>query len=355
MKNTKRLLALLLAVVMLLSFVGCDIDSSNYGESSNIESSVITDLTDTSSANLDLNDGTNSTHSTESSSTQTPPSTTEASDSSVVGTGTAKAVDPSTLPAYSGTAYTVVNNNQPNFSAEELTTKGYEKYSSLDSLGRCGVALASCGKEIMPGANEERGSISSIKPTGWIQKSYSGVSGGYLWNRCHLIGWQLSAENANRQNLITGTRYMNINGMLPFENMVADYIRETGNHVAYRITPIFEGKNLVCSGVQMEAYSIEDEGESICFNVYCYNVQPGITINYATGDSTGPSSETTSKQSVEQNNSQDDQETYTEMVWIPKTGSKYHRKSSCSNMKNPSQVSKQVAIQRGYEPCKKCY
>ena len=355
MKNTKRLLALLLAVVMLLSFVGCDIDSSNYGESSNIESSVITDLTDTSSANLDLNDGTNSTHSTESSSTQTPPSTTEASDSSVVGTGTAKAVDPSTLPAYSGTAYTVVNNNQPNFSAEELTTKGYEKYSSLDSLGRCGVALASCGKEIMPGANEERGSISSIKPTGWIQKSYSGVSGGYLWNRCHLIGWQLSAENANRQNLITGTRYMNINGMLPFENMVADYIRETGNHVAYRITPIFEGKNLVCSGVQMEAYSIEDEGESICFNVYCYNVQPGITINYATGDSTGPSSETTSKQSVEQNNSQDDQETYTEMVWIPKTGSKYHRKLSCSNMKNPSQVSKQVAIQRGYEPCKKCY
>ena len=355
MKNTKRLLALLLVVVMLLSFVGCDIDSSNYGESSNIESSVITDLTDTSSANLDLNDGTNSTHSTESSSTQTPPSTTEASDSSVVGTGTAKAVDPSTLPPYSGTAYTVVNNNQPNFSAEELTTKGYEKYSSLDSLGRCGVALASCGKEIMPGANEERGSISSIKPTGWIQKSYSGVSGGYLWNRCHLIGWQLSAENANRQNLITGTRYMNINGMLPFENMVADYIRETGNHVAYRITPIFEGKNLVCSGVQMEAYSIEDEGESICFNVYCYNVQPGITINYATGDSTGPSSETTSKQSVEQNNSQDDQETYTEMVWIPKTGSKYHRKSSCSNMKNPSQVSKQVAIQRGYEPCKKCY
>ena len=355
MKNTKRLLALLLAVVMLLSFVGCDIDSSNYGESSNIESSVITDSTDRSSENLDLNDGTNSTHSTESSSTQTPLSTTEAPDGSVVGTEKAKAVDPSTLPAYSGTAYTVVNNNQPNFSAEELTTKGYEKYSSLDSLGRCGVALASCGKEIMPGANEERGSISSIKPTGWIQKSYSGVSGGYLWNRCHLIGWQLSAENANKQNLITGTRYMNINGMLPFENMVADYIRETGNHVAYRITPIFEGRNLVCSGVQMEAYSIEDEGESICFNVYCYNVQPGITINYATGDSTGPSSETTSKPSVEQNDSQDNQETNTEMVWIPKTGSKYHRNSSCSNMKNPSQVSKQVAIQRGYEPCKKCY
>ena len=137
----------------------------------------------------------------------------------------------------------------------------------------------------MPGANEERGSISSIKPSGWNQAKYEGISGGWLWNRCHLIGWQLSAENANRENLITGTRYMNISGMLPFENMVADYIRETGNHVAYRITPIYAGNNLVCSGVQMEAYSIEDNGDGIEFNVYCYNVQPGININYADGSS----------------------------------------------------------------------
>ena len=358
MKNAKRLLALLLSIVMLLSFVGCDIDSSDYGEGSTIESSSsITDnTTDTSSDITDSSNGTSSTPSTESSTTQTPtPSTTQKPDNSVVGTGTAKAVDPSTLPAFSGTAWTVVNDNQPNFSASELTTKGYEKYSSLDSLGRCGVALASCGKEIMPGANEERGSISSVKPSGWVQKSYSGISGGYLWNRCHLIGWQLSAENANRQNLITGTRYMNINGMLPFENMVADYIKETGNHVAYRITPIFEGRNLVCSGVQMEAYSVEDDGDGICFNVYCYNVQPGITINYATGDSSGPSNESSSKPSTEQTPSNDNQAASDDMVWIPNSGSKYHSRSGCSNMKNPRQVTKQEAENEGYEPCKKCW
>ena len=358
MKNAKRLLALLLSIVMLLSFVGCDIDSSDYGEGSTIESSSsITDnTTDTSSDITDSSNGTSSTPSTESSTTQTPtPSTTQKPDNSVVGTGTAKAVDPSTLPAFSGTAWTVVNDNQPNFSASELTTKGYEKYSSLASLGRCGVALASCGKEIMPGANEERGSISSVKPSGWVQKSYSGISGGYLWNRCHLIGWQLSAENANRQNLITGTRYMNINGMLPFENMVADYIKETGNHVAYRITPIFEGRNLVCSGVQMEAYSVEDDGDGICFNVYCYNVQPGITINYATGDSSGPSNESSSKPSTEQTSSNDNQAASGDMVWIPNSGSKYHSRSGCSNMKNPRQVTKQEAENEGYEPCKKCW
>lgn len=358
MKNAKRLLALLLSIVMLLSFVGCDIDSSDYGEGSAIESlSSITDnTTDNSSDITDSSNVTSSIPSTESSTTQTPtPSTTQKPDNSVVGTGTVKAVDPSTLPAFSGTAWTVVNDNQPNFSASELTTKGYEKYSSLDSLDRCGVALASCGKEIMPGADEKRGSISSVKPSGWVQKSYSGISGGYLWNRCHLIGWQLSAENANRQNLITGTRYMNINGMLPFENMVADYIKETGNHVAYRITPIFEGRNLVCSGVQMEAYSVEDDGDGICFNVYCYNVQPGITINYATGDSSGPSNESSSNPSTEQSSSNDNQAASGDMVWIPNSGSKYHSRSGCSNMKNPRQVTKQEAENEGYEPCKKCW
>lgn len=170
---------------------------------------------------------------------------TEKPTEAVVGSGKAAKINLSEIPEYSGTAYTVINNNIPNFSASELTTKGYEKYSSLDSKGRCGVAIASCGIEIMPADDEERGSISSIKPTGWIQAKYSGISGGYLWNRCHLIGWQLSAENANRSNLITGTRYMNINGMLTFENMVADYIKETNNHVAYRVTPIFEDDNLV--------------------------------------------------------------------------------------------------------------
>ncbi|MBM6921875.1 DNA/RNA non-specific endonuclease [Phocea massiliensis] len=255
---------------------------------------------------------------------------------------------------YSGSAYVVINDNQPNFSAAELTTNAYEKYAALDSNGRCGTAIASCGTEIMPGESEERTSISNIYPSGWKQAKYSGISGGYLWNRCHLIGWQLSAENANEKNLITGTRYMNTEGMLPFENMVADYIQETGNHVAYRVTPVFEKNNLVCSGVQMEAYSVEDNGEGICFNVYCYNVQPGITIDYATGKSVGKSSESPSKTENTESKLQN-QTPVEDMVWIPKTGSKYHSNPNCSNMKNPTQITIEEAENRGYEPCKKCY
>ena len=137
----------------------------------------------------------------------------------------------------------------------------------------------------MPKANEERGSISSINPSGWKQAKYEGISGGWLWNRCHLIGWQLSAENANRENLITGTRYLNIEGMLPFENLVADYVQETKNHVMYRVTPLFDGDNLVAHGVLMEGWSVEDEGEGVQFCVYAYNAQPGILIDYQTGDS----------------------------------------------------------------------
>lgn len=366
MKKLNKVLAILLSVVMIVSLVGCSLDDSGYtGNSSGYQSDTIsTDLgsdNTTEQSQTEQSELTNATSGTTNNSTETPSTTERPTETpnkdTGVGSGTASAVNPSSLPAFSGTAYTVVNGNQPNFSSSELTTKGYEKYSSLDSRGRCGVALASCGKEIMPGANEERGSISSIKPSGWVQAKYSGISGGYLWNRCHLIGWQLSAENANKQNLITGTRYMNINGMLPFENMVADYIRETGNHVAYRITPIFEGNNLVCSGVQMEAYSIEDEGDGICFNVYCYNVQPGITINYATGESSGPSSETTDtpNQSTDQNDSNDNQASSETMVWIPKSGKKYHSHAGCSNMSNPTQVTKDEAENRGYEPCKKCW
>ena len=348
MKSSKRILALLLSVIMLFSFAGCNLETTDYDNGSSIVSSTNSgESLNTSSDNETSKIEQSPTQETEGSSSQNDKPT-------GIGTETSKPIDPKSLPAYSGTAWTVVNNNQPNFSSSELTTKGYEKYSSLDSLGRCGVALASCGKEIMPGFDEKRGSISSITPTGWKQKSYSGISGGYLWNRCHLIGWQLSAENANRENLITGTRYMNINGMLPFENMVADYIKETGNHVAYRITPIFEGRNLGCSGVQMEAYSVEDDGDGICFNVYCYNVQPGITINYANGDSSGPSGNntTSSKPSAEQNNNS---VSSGDMVWIPNSGSKYHSRSGCSNMKNPRQVTKQEAINQGFDACKKCW
>lgn len=358
-KFNKKLLAILLALTMVLSLSACSLDTDTM--SSDNDTSCYTESLDNSEDSTAVNSSNqteeSSTDSTTSTETQKPTQSTASTPSNNgVGTGSATAVKPSSLPAYSGTAFTYVNNNQPNFSAAELTTKAYEKYSSLDSLGRCGVAIASCGTEIMPGANEERGSISSVKPTGWVQKSYSGVSGGYLWNRCHLIGWQLSAENANRQNLITGTRYMNINGMLKFENMVADYIKETNNHVAYRITPIFEGNNLVCSGVQMEAYSIEDDGDGICFNVYCYNVQPGITINYATGDSTGPNSESsTTTSSTPQEDTTNNNVASGDTVWIPKSGSKYHSNSGCSNMKNPSQVTKSEAEDQGYEPCKKCW
>lgn len=189
------------------------------------------------------------------------------------------------IPDFSSKPYVIINNNEPNFNQNDFTTDSFESYSNLDSLGRCGVALANISIKTMPSAEEERKSISSIKPSGWINKKYDIVDGGYLYNRCHLIGYQLSAENANEKNLITGTRYMNTEGMLPFENKVAEYVKESGNHVLYRVTPIYQGENLVASGVQMEAKSVEDNGKGICFNVYCYNVQPGITINYKTGDS----------------------------------------------------------------------
>ena len=188
------------------------------------------------------------------------------------------------IPAYSGMAYVEINNNIPYFADDELTTDSYEYYSDLDSLGRCGVCMANIGRDVMP--TEERGEIGSIKPSGWQTVKYPGVvDGNYLYNRCHLIGYQLTGENANIQNLITGTRYMNTEGMQPFENKVADYVKETGNHVMYRVTPIFEGDNLVAEGVLMEAESVEDNGKGILFNVFCYNVQPGIAIDYATGES----------------------------------------------------------------------
>lgn len=186
------------------------------------------------------------------------------------------------IPEYSGNPYVVLNANQPEFSESDMTTTSYEYYSELDSLGRCGVTTACIGQDLMP--TGERESISSVKPSGWVNNPYDFVDGEYVYNRCHLIGFQLTGENANRNNLITGTRYMNVQGMLPFENMVADYIDETGNHVLYRVTPIFDGEDLVARGVQMEAWSVEDEGDGICFNVYCYNVQPGVVIDYATGE-----------------------------------------------------------------------
>lgn len=189
----------------------------------------------------------------------------------------------SEIPEYEGEPYVEIDSNEPDFTEEELTTQSFETYSDLDELGRCGGAEASIGKDLMP--TEKRGSIGQVKPSGWHTVKYDNVDGKYLYNRCHLIGYQLTAENANEENLITGTRYMNVDGMLPFENMVADYVKETGNHVMYRVTPVYQGDDLVASGVHMEAMSVEDQGEDISFNVYAYNVQPGIEIDYSDGES----------------------------------------------------------------------
>ncbi len=193
------------------------------------------------------------------------------------------------IQPYTYYPYTTINNNVPEFEASDYT-ESFEEYGELDSLGRCTTCVANIGTDLMP--TEERGAIGSVKPTGWHIAKYNNVDGKYLYNRCHLIGYQLTAENANPNNLITGTRYLNIEGMLPFENKVAEYIKTTNNHVLYRVTPVFKDDELVARGVQMEAYSIEDNGKGIQFNVYCYNVQPGIEIDYSTGESKAVESET---------------------------------------------------------------
>ena len=283
---------------------------------------------------------------------------------------TVTAVDPSSLPKYSGSPFVVVNNNEPVF--PEITVISYEHYSDLDYLGRCGAAQACIGKDLMP--TEKRDSIGMVKPTGWHTVKYDNVDGKYLYNRCHLIGYQLTAENANEKNLITGTRYLNVDGMLPFENLTADYIKETGNHVMYRVTPIFEGNNLLASGVQMEGYSVEDNGDGICFNVYCYNVQPGIIIDYSDGSSTGSSIQESSQASttpepsvVESSVAQEISEGPVSQVidnsttYILNTSTKKFHRPGCSSEKQIKDSNRQEytgtrdeVIGMGYDPCKRC-
>ena len=260
--------------------------------------------------------------------------------------------------------YIVLNDNVPYFTADEITTDAYEKYAELDSLGRCGVAEACVGTELMPKADEERESISSVTPSGWEQAKYDAelVEGGYLYNRAHLIGWQLTAENANKKNLITGTRYFNVDGMLPFENLVADYVRETGNHVMYRITPDFEGNNLVATGVTMEAYSVEDNGDGVQFCVYVYNFQPGILIDYATGKSRlddGTKIPDTSTEDDEKGDTGADDST--ESTYILNTSSKKFHDPDCAGAKTMKEENKQTytgpredLINEGYSPCGTC-
>lgn len=268
------------------------------------------------------------------------------------------------VPSYSGSAYVAINGNIPYFTAEELTTSSFESYSPLDDQGRCGMAYACVGQDIMP--TEDRGSIGQVKPTGWHTVKYDCVDGKYLYNRCHLIGYQLTGENANEENLITGTRYLNIDGMLPFENMVADYVQETNNHVLYRVTPIFEGNNLLASGVLMEGYSVEDIGDDICFCVYAYNMQPGVTIDYATGDSVldgnTAATEPAAPPSVQDPsaNSQTGTSTTQADYVLNKNTKKFHLPScsSADDIKASNREdyhgSREDLISMGYDPCKRC-
>ena len=262
--------------------------------------------------------------------------------------------DANSIPEYSGQPFAVVNNNVPFFTPKDLTKTSFEYYSDLDSLGRCGVAFANIGKDIMP--TEKRGNISSVKPSGWYSIKYEKID-----------GFQLSAENANEKNLITGTRYLNVTGMLPFENMVADYVKETNNHVLYRVTPVFRDDNLIADGVLMEAKSVEDDGEGILFNVFVYNVQPGITINYKTGEShlTNAESEkiTEATDNDKTNNSLQTQNenAKSNLKYILNTNSKKVHKPNCRTLKNLSLSNKSESSQQlsqiksmGYVPCKVC-
>ncbi len=280
------------------------------------------------------------------------------------------------IPAYSGTPYTEVNGNKPYFTEAELTTQSFETYSELDSLGRCGMAYANVGQDLMP--TEPRGEIGAVKPSGWHLVKYDNVDGKYLYNRCHLIAYMLAAENANPQNPITGTRYLNVQGMLPFETKVCDYVKNTGNHVLYRVTPIFDGDNLLADGVLMEAYSVEDAGEGISFCVFAYNVQPGIGIDYATGDNWAEGSGTyqSTVASVAEETPAPQPETDTAVQITPELSApqetqqttyvlntntmKFHY-PTCSSVDDMKEKNKQIytgsrdeVINMGYVPCKRC-
>lgn len=273
---------------------------------------------------------------------------------------------------YAGKPYVVINDNIPFFTKSNLPTESFEYYSDLDELGRCGIACANVGQDIMP--TKEREGIGQVKPSGWQTVKYDNIDGKYLYNRCHLIGYQLSAENANEKNLITGTRYMNMEGMLPFENMVADYVKETGNHVLYRVNPLFEGNDLLAYGVLMEGFSVEDEGDGICFNVFAYNVQPDIVIDYANGDSyldesMSAADEVSETQGDAKSNTPASQESIEQQTepapagtdYILNTNSKKFHYPDCKSVKQMAEKNKQAysgnrddVIAMGYVPCQNC-
>lgn len=269
------------------------------------------------------------------------------------GTSDAPMVTLDAVPEYTQEPFVEINGNQPYFEEAELTTEAFERYSDMDSLGRCGSAYACVGQELMP--TEDRGSIGMVKPAGWRTVKYQNVDGKYLYNRCHLIGYQLTAENANEKNLITGTRYLNMEGMLPFENEVAEYVKKTNNHVLYRVTPVYEEDDLLASGVLLEAMSVEDKGEGIKFNVYAYNVQPGIVIDYQTGESHAESREETEEETIAA--SDETAEAYI----VNRNSDVFHRPECASvgkmaeNNKEYFKGKKSVLVQQGLKPCGNCH
>lgn len=254
-------------------------------------------------------------------------------------------LDLNSIPAFTNEPYVVIDNNKPDFADSDLVSKSYEKYGELDSLGRCTSCIACVGKDLMP--TQKRDSISAVKPTGWQSQRYDFVDGGSLYNRCHLIAYQLTGENANKKNLITGTRYLNVN-MIEFEDKVANYVRGTNKHVLYRVTPIFKDSELVARGVHMEGMSVEDKGKSVCFNVYCYNNQPRVEIDYKTGKS---------KEKDSSNNPKDN----SKGTYIINTNNKKFHKPDCDSVKQMSEKNKKVfngsrsdLIDSGYTPCGAC-
>lgn len=344
MKKLKLLLAnIILAGVLVLG--GC----ADAGDSSQSSSSKET-ATQESASSEDQSAETSAGGSDDKSSQTDFDNSSSADTAGKAKTPTSKAktsaVSTSKIPKYSGSPYIKVHNNVPFFKKSDLTKKVFEKYSKLDALGRCRTAYANVCKATMP--TEKRGRIGMVKPSGWHTVKYNNVDGKYLYNRCHLIGYQLTAENANESNLMTGTRYLNVDGMLPFENMVADYVKETNNHVLYRVTPMYTDDNLLADGVLMEAESVEDKGKGISYCVYVYNVQPGIKIDYETGDSSAKNSRRSGQSSAKG--------TYI----INENTNKFH-KPDCRSVKMMKDKNKKKytgkrseLIRSGYEPCKNC-
>ena len=342
------LLAVLILALMMPAAVSCAPSTADYTATIVIDEQVVSAAED--------DEGT-SAGAASSEDAEGAEDTSTAEEETSADTGTASSFSLDDVPEYSDSPYAVVNGNVPFFSEEEITsaaTDVFESYSALDELGRCGAAYANVCEELMP--TEDRESISSVYPSGWVQAVCEDNDTGYLYDRCHLIAFMLAGENANELNLITGTRYMNVEGMLPFEELVADYVYDTGGHVLYRVTPVFDGDDLVAAGVLMEAYSVEDDGTAVCFCVFCYNVQPGVTIDYATGDSVSIRQESSLLAGDEEEDGEEEVITYV----LNTSSMKFHLEDCTAvsqmsdNNKDTYTGTRSEVIAMGYDPCGIC-